>query len=284
MIHQQINSPADASFMVRQYFQTHFTAPFHFHYEYELILIARSHGKLYGGNRVVNFTDGDVYFFGPGFAHCFYNDRTFIESKQTAHAIVIQFKEEFLGSGFFDSPELRSVRKLLALSKCGVKINRPAPELTSFFYSLAESSGMQSLILLLQMLDLFSRQKKNNVSLITAGPQDVFNGYDPGKMEEVFKYVLENFKTEVISKTAARIACMNEAAFCRYFKRRTRKTFSQFVNEVRITHAIKLLVNNESSIMDICFECGFNNISYFNRQFKAIIGKTPFEYRREFAG
>jgi AraC-like DNA-binding protein len=283
MIHQQINSPADASFMVKQYFQSHFTAPFHFHHEYELILIAKSYGKLYAGNRVVNFTDGDVYFFGPGFAHCFYNDKAFIESKQTAHAIVIQFREDFLGKAFFDNAELRKIKSLLSLSCSGIKINKPSKDTTALFNSLTQCSGMQSLILLLQLLDILSNQKKNSFSYITAGPQNVFNGYDPGKMEAVFKYILENFKTEVISKTAASIACMNEAAFCRYFKRRTRKTFSQFVNEVRITHATRLLMNNASSIMDICFECGFNNISYFNRQFKTIIGKTPFDYRKEFA-
>jgi len=283
MIHQQINSPADASFMVRQYFQTHFTAPFHFHHEYELILIAKSYGKLYAGNRVVNFTDGDVYLFGPGFAHCFYNDKSFIESKQTAHAIVIQFKEEFLGKYFFDSAELRKIKNLLSLSRSGIKINKPSNELVSFFHRLTESTGMPSLIQLLQLLDIISNQKKNNTSLITAGPQNVFNDYGDGKIEQVFKYVLENFKTEVESTTAASIACMNDAAFCRYFKRRTRKTFSQFVNEVRITHATRLLMNNDSTITNVCFESGFNNISYFNRQFKAIIGKAPFEYRKAFA-
>jgi len=283
MIFQQINSLADASFMVRQYFQPKFTAPFHFHYDYELIFIAKSYGKLYAGNRVINFNDGDIYFFGPGLAHCFYNDKAFIDSKQTAHAIVIQFKEDFLGKGFFDCAELVKIKKLLALSKAGIKVNRPDAALQSLFYELVESTGMRSLILLLKLMDELSVQKKSNMSFITSGMQSSFNADDPEKLETVFKYVLENYKNEVRSKKAAALAYMNEAAFCRYFKRRARKTFSQFVNDVRITHATKLLAGRDSSIAGVCFECGFNNLSYFNRQFKSIIGKTPFEYRKEFS-
>jgi AraC-like DNA-binding protein len=91
---------------------------------------------------------------------------------------------------------------------------------------------------------------------------------------------LENFKEDITSKKAASLAYLNEAAFCRYFKRQTKKTFSQFVNQVRITHAISLLQDKNLSVGDVCYECGFNTLSYFNRQFKVIINKSPLEYRK----
>lgn len=94
---------------------------------------------------------------------------------------------------------------------------------------------------------------------------------------------MENFKEQVTSQKAASLAFMNESAFCRYFKRRTNKTLSQFVNHVRVTHAIHLLTEGDMSISKVSFECGFDNLSYFNRQFKTITGKTPYTYRKEFS-
>ncbi|HVX52428.1 MAG TPA: AraC family transcriptional regulator [Chitinophagaceae bacterium] len=283
MIYEEIQSPADASFLVREYFQPDLNTPFHFHHEYELLYIGKSYGKLYAGNKVMNFAGGDIYFFGPGFAHCLYTDKSFIQSGQTAHAIVIQFKQDFLGADFFERAELRRVKKLLHQSSAGIKINKTGNGLLQYFAGITKAGDMHSLLLLLQMLDVMSRLRKDDITYISGGPQNAFSNYDPGKMEAVFDYIMDNFIKEVTIKKAASLACMNEAAFCRYFKRRARKTFSQFVNEVRIAHATQLLVNSNNGIADVCFESGFNNVSYFNRQFKAITGKTPFEYRKELA-
>lgn len=91
-----------------------------------------------------------------------------------------------------------------------------------------------------------------------------------------------DFKEHITNQKAASLACMNESAFCRYFKRRTNKTLSQFVSHVRVAHAMHLLAEEDMSISKVCFECGFTNLSYFNRQFKAVTGKTPFIYRKDF--
>ncbi|RYE16367.1 MAG: AraC family transcriptional regulator, partial [Sphingobacteriales bacterium] len=129
----------------------------------------------------------------------------------------------------------------------------------------------------------FSEQPKSNLSPILSDPhRGIFHENDPSKIELVFKYVLDNFRTGVNSRQAASLACLNEAAFCRYFKRRTKKTFSQFVNEVRVTHATGLLLEDNFNITEICFKCGYNNLSYFNRQFKDIMKTTPLGYRKAF--
>lgn len=278
------SSSFGSSFVVKEFYQPRFTSPFHFHDTYELILIEKSYGKLYAGNKVMNFSDGEIFLFGPGFSHCFYNDKSFILSKGMAHAIVIFFKEDFLGKDFFEKPELIKIKELLNRSSAGIQVNKPGNLLSSFFPKLAVEGGMSALLLLLQLLHLLSMQKRKDLSYIIFAPQNaILNNYDHTKLESVFKYVLENFTEDVNTKEAASLAFLNEAAFCRYFKRRTLKTFSQFVNNVRITHATKLLVEKDWDIGSISFECGYNNISYFNREFKTITGMTPLRYRRSFS-
>ena len=150
----------------------------------------------------------------------------------------------------------------------------------SLFAEITKKKGIESLILLLQLLNLLSQQSKNISLINTEISKAGITEKDSARLEPVLKYVIENFKDNLNSKRAASLACLNEAAFCRYFKQRTEQTFSQFVNRVRITHATHLLILEERSISDICYECGYQNISYFNRQFKDIMGCIPFAYRK----
>jgi len=278
-IYQHQSGTADMSFIVREYLQPHFNSPYHFHDSYELILIPKSHGKLYAGTKILNFTDGEIFLFGPGLAHCFLNDRSFKETGETAHAIVIFFKEDFLGKTFFERAELASIRTLLQASSMGLKLNVLDGQLAKGFHRITQSKGMEALLLLLQMLHRLTDMREHLISIDSVIPKVRHEQGDAERLEKIIRYIIDHFKEEPDSKEAASIACMNEAAFCRYFKRRTEKTFSQFVNYVRVTHATNLLAKENWNIASICFECGYRNISYFNRQFKRIMGVTPMEYR-----
>lgn len=283
-IYQHQGSASDLSFSIKEYHQRHFTSPYHFHDCYEMILIARSHGKLYAGTKVLNFEDGDIYMFGPRFAHCFYNDPSFAESGELAHAIVIFLQEDFLGSEFFSKPELAKVKELLQQSKNGIRLTQPTNQLRSFFKELPQKNGMAALLQVLTLMHQLSILPKKQLQTIdTDTSRTRIATEDADKLDAVFKYVMENFKEGVSSKEAATLAHLNEAAFCRYFKKRTEKTFSQFVNYVRVTHATQLLMKRNWSISNICFECGYSNISYFNREFKTLMGMTPMTYRKNFA-
>ncbi|GAA4315260.1 AraC family transcriptional regulator [Compostibacter hankyongensis] len=265
-------------FIVKEYRQDHFTSPFHFHDLYELILIVRSYGKLYAGNKVLNFKDNEVFLFAPGFAHCFYNERSFISSGETAHAIVIFFRGDFLGKDFFSNAEMARSRDLFQNAAFGIKVTDTDALMHGYFTSITQKSGMDALIILLQLINLLSG--RNDLSLINPEVSRVtLNNADSARLEPVLKYVIENFKDEIYNREAAALACLNEAAFCRYFKSRTQQTFSQFVNNVRVVHAADLLLKEDRGIADIGYECGFKNISYFNRQFKNIMGQTPMAYR-----
>ncbi|RCH56228.1 hypothetical protein DJ568_05705 [Mucilaginibacter hurinus] len=279
--YQQLATPANSSLVIKRWNQPKFTAPFHFHNAYELIWIMQSYGKLYAGNKIMNFSQGDIFFFGPGLAHFFYNEPG--NPEESAHAMVVQFAEDFMGKEFFEKPEFRKIKKLMLEAHAGIKLNTPNAELQNMFLKFADGADTKNFITLMELLDAWSLQPKNNmISILSDTNKAIFHESDTSKTELVFKYVLDNFKGNVNSKEAASLACLNDAAFCRYFKRRTRKTFSQFVNEVRVTHATGLLLEDKLNITEVCYACGYNNLSYFNRQFKAIMKVTPLEYRKAF--
>ncbi|WP_374741913.1 AraC family transcriptional regulator [Parapedobacter sp. 2B3] len=280
-VFQHQSGAADMSFVVREYLQPYFDSPFHFHDTYELIMIPNSYGKLYVDNRIVNFSAGEVYLFGPGLPHCFLNDRSFKDTGETAHAIVIFFKKDFLGNDFFGKAELIGIRDLLISCKQGLKLPTYDHTLADQFHQIAQSKSMDALLLLLQILHRLTSYKEQLLTIGSMTPRVKSNQEDANRLEKVIRYIVDHYKDEPDSKVAASIACMNEAAFCRYFKRRTEKTFSQFVNYVRVTHATELLIKENWNIASICFECGYKNVSYFNRQFKHIMGITPLEYRSE---
>lgn len=267
-------------FIVKEYCQHHFTSPFHFHDLYELILIEKSYGKLYAGNKVLTFKENEVYMFAPGFAHCFYNEKSFTASGEIAHAIVIFFKKDFLGQDFFCDPEMSRTQELFRKAVFGIKVNSSSTLIRSYFMEISQKRGMDALIILLQLIKLLS-DKKESISLINQEISKItLNNADSVRLEPVLKYVIENFKDDLENKQAAALACLSESAFCRYFKSRTQQTFSQFVNNVRVVHAADLLLKEERGIADIGYDCGFKNISYFNRKFKSIMGQTPMDYRK----
>ena len=282
--YRHISTHEDASFVIKEFCQPRFTNTFHFHHGYELILIVKSSGKIYAGNKVMNYNEGEIYMFGPGLVHCFCNNTSPLDTTgEIAHAIIIQFSEDFIGKGFFDNLELRKIKELMQLSEYGIRFNKISSAMNSLFFQFQVNQQMKNLIILLQILDELSQRSRENVLLLTDDPRKIhYKDVDSKKLESIFKYVLDNYHQQVDSKSAASLACMNEAAFCRYFKKRTTKTFSQFVNEIRISHATRLLIGTETGISEICYTCGFDNISYFNRQFKIFQGKSPRDYRKAF--
>lgn len=281
--YRHISTPEEASFVVKEFCQPHFTNTFHFHHGYELILIVKSAGRMYAGNKVMNYQEGEIYMFGPGLVHCFCNNSSPVDTGEIAHAIIIQFTEDFIGKDFFDNVELRKIKDLMQLSEYGIKFKWTSANADALFFQFRPNQQMKNLIILLQILDELSLRSSESVQLLTDDSSKIrYKDADSKKLESIFKYVLDNYHQHVDSKSAASLACMNEAAFCRYFKKRTTKTFSQFVNEIRISHATKLLIGTDTGIAEICYACGFDNISYFNRQFKIYQGKSPRDYRKAF--
>ncbi|WP_298717103.1 AraC family transcriptional regulator, partial [Chitinophaga sp.] len=165
----------------------------------------------------------------------------------------------------------------------GIRFGDQYKALSQLFFRFQPNQQMKNLIVLLQILEELSRHVREQAPTITDDSRKIqYKESDAEKLSSIFNYVFENYQTGVDIQTAASLACMSEAAFCRYFKRNTHKTFSQFVNEIRISHATRLLIGKDDSITDICYACGFDNVSYFNRQFKVHQGMTPRDFRKVF--
>jgi AraC-like DNA-binding protein len=262
----------------QEFIQTRFTSPFHLHDEFELILIKRSNGKLYVGNNVTNFRDGDIFLFAPGLPHCFYNNRGYEKGNIPAHAVVVLFRRDFLGINFFSKTEVSQLNRLIKKGEFGVQILNPSKALINRMLELNHKKNLERLVDFLLILHELAGKRNtkllsavNNLSAASLSESKVIN--------DVYKYVAENFQKEITFGIAASVANMQKAAFCRYFKRKTKKKFTEFVNETRIMHARKLLSETDKTIGEVAFECGYENISYFNRQFRLCCNTSPGIFR-----
>jgi AraC-like DNA-binding protein len=262
----------------QEFIQPRFTSPFHLHDEFELIVIIKSHGKLYVGNNVTNFNDGDLFLFAPGLPHCFYNTRGYGKGIELSHAVVVFFKRDFLGSNFFDKTEVTQLNRLIKKSEFGVQISNPSRTLIERIIMLNQKKNLEKLGDFLLVLNELAGKK--NIKLLSSENSLSAASLSESKViKDVYKYVAENFLKEITFSTAASVANMQKAAFCRYFKRKTKKKFTEFVNETRIMHARKLLAETDKTIIEVAFACGYENTSYFNRQFKLCCNTSPTGFR-----
>ena len=265
-------------FHYQEFIQPHFTSPFHLHDEFELILIVKSHGKLFIGNSITNFTNGELYLFAPGLPHCFFNSRGYDKSNELAHAIVIQFRKDFLGNTFFEKTEVSNLNRLVKKAEFGIQFLNPDKLVQKRIQSMNQKKGLEKLAdFLLLLNDLASA---NNIKLLSTENTLKISGLNDSLIiNNVYRYVAENFQKKISFDTAASVANMQRSAFCRYFKRKTKKKFTQFVNEIRIMHSCKLLADTDKTIIEVAFQCGYENTSYFNRQFRLYCNNSPKEFR-----
>ncbi len=268
------------SFLIKKFDKKGFAAPFHFHPEFELTSIVQGKGKRFVGNNMTGFQSDDLVLMGPLVPHCW--KLTPLEKTQ-ATSLVIHFNYDFLGKDFFEKPELSFIRKLLKRSECGIeflgKIKEQVKENMALMFE--EKNQFKRLIFMLNILNTLavSREyvllnKKNSVT-----PQSDDNRE---RINEVFGYIVENFHDEILLNEAAKKIGMTPNAFCKYFKKITRKTFIETVIDYRINFATQQLVETDKSIADICFESGFRDMSHFYKMFSSRRKTSPFNYRKQF--
>jgi AraC-like DNA-binding protein len=275
--YEKLRVDENCLFHFQEFVQERFDSPLHVHDEFELILIAKSHGKLYVGNEVTNFTENDVFLFAPGIPHCFYNTKDYERGGVPAHALTVQFKYDFLGKDFFDKTESYKVKQLINLSKAGIHFNNPSKRLKSRIQNLDKQNNLQRLGYLLFVLSELANSRE--YTLLTSDNL-LLNNSESQVINDVIQYVAENFQKDISLGKAADIANMQKSAFCRYFKRRTKKRFMEFVNETRLKHAQKLLVETDKNVLEIAYECGYESTSYFYRVFKHYNLISPVNYRK----
>jgi AraC-like DNA-binding protein len=271
------------SFVTRFFDYQYYPTPWHFHPEYELVLVTESTGKRFIGDHISDFKPGDLALIGPYLPHTYKNDAKYFEDDSTlrAKSIVVHFKEDSFGSGFFDLPESTRIASLLERSFRGIAVTGKTNELVAQkLYQLLEKKGCSRWLQLLDILNILSESK--DLNYICNHAITGRNTAETIRMNQVINFVLGNFKREISIAEVAGLTNMAENSFSRYFSQRTRKSFTSFVNEVRLNHASKLLIETTKSVTDICLECGYNNLSNFNRQFLKVYKKNPLGFRQIF--
>lgn len=277
---EQVPVCSDSSFLVREFNVPYFEAPLHFHPVFELTLITESNGKRFIGDHIENFDVDDLVLIGPDLPH-FYrcsDDYYYTDPSNRARAIIIQFDKKFLGKDFFSIPEMKRVELLFSDAMRGISYyGKTRTEIISRMKNIRFTDGVERLTQLLGILDILS--KSDEYHLLSRHQMVGYNPKDTERMNKIYEYVIDNYARTINLKDVADNANMSEAAFCRYFKKKTRKTFTTFLNELRIANATKLLIEDDLNIGEICYKCGFENLSNFNRQFKTITKLSPKDYK-----
>jgi len=274
---EKLNLAERHSFYAKTHNTPYFEVTWHQHAEMELILFKEGHGTSFIGNHVGEFQKGDIFFLGPDLPHTFQkaNKDLFVS------AVVIQFLENFWGSSFISLPECKSLRELFETSLNGLKIKGSTKLfLYDIISKLENVSGLYRIIRLAECLHLIAENKE--YELLSSHEVKEFNAHNKERIDSIYQYTIEHYYEPITLEKVASIASMSVPAFCNYFKKTTRKTYIEFLNDVRIDNACKLLVDTEKCITDICYNSGFNTLANFNRQFHKVKQITPSHYRKMF--
>jgi AraC-like DNA-binding protein len=258
--------------------------PWHYHPEHEIIFVEKSYGIRLMGNHIGNFSDGDLMFIGSNLPHVWKNDKDFYKKNKSlfVDVYVIQFCEDALVKGFFDLPEFTRIRNLFKLGRQGLLVKGKDHKIISeLIKAVYNSSGVERLILFFKTLEALANTTDYQL-LSSLGYANSVTTTDTERINKVMDLLMENYNQEIKLEEVASLVDLNKSSFCRYFKSRTHKTCSQFLNEIRIAHACKLLINSNMTVSEICYETGYNNISHFNRQFKLITNFTAREYAKKY--
>lgn len=276
---EKINPTFGSSVTVRQYRDPcRNKLPYwHIHPEMELVYVNGGSGKRHIGNQLSYFSNGDLIFIGANLPHFGFTDRLTGNRSET----ILQMREDFLGEHFFSIPEMAPVKKLMERARRGIAFHGKTKRLIGAqIEKLVESDPYDRLLKVLAILRQLASSEEYTLLNIDGFVLEI-EPRDHDRINRVYQYVRNNFQRPITLDEIADQVSMTEPAFCRYFKKISGKTFTKFVNEYRLVHASKLLSESPANITDICFDCGFNNFSHFNKQFKLFTGKSPSDYRKE---
>lgn len=284
MEYLELNLPQepDKSFVVFKEIGKFFPCPWHYHPEYELVSVIKSTGRRMAGDHIGYFKEGDLVLLGPFLPHLWANDAEFVNGNSNilAEAIVIHFKENFLGEQLFKIPEMEAFNNFLKMSNRGILIKGEAKErINSLMKKMPGLSGLQRLSFLLSIFDILSGPVEYEL-LASPGFVDNINLNGSDRLKKVIDYIMKNFDQNITLPKAASNANMSLTSFCNFFKENYRLTFVEYLNSVRVGHACKLLTEKDRNIVDVAYGSGYTSLANFNKQFKKYKQMTPTEYRR----
>lgn len=284
MMHEQVDFPGCSAIKVKWREMPHFTYPWHFHSEYELLYVLEGHGTSFVADNIEQFQAGDLVLMGSNLPHFWRSDESYLDKsgKLQVKYMVIQFPNDFFKEQILNYPEFHIIGELLERSSRGIRFS---PEITQMvskkIIKVNKTKGLKRIFLVLQILQILAQ---TNEYKLLAGElyKDENHDFTSNRLTKVMHYLNTNYQKKIELDKVAEIASLHPSAFCRYFKEKSGKSLIEFVNDMRISYACRLIFEGKMSVSQICFESGFNNLSNFNRTFKKHTNFTPSNYFQEF--
>jgi AraC-like DNA-binding protein/uncharacterized cupin superfamily protein len=284
IMHEQVDFPGRSAIKVKWREMPHFTYPWHFHSEYELLYILEGEGTSFVADNIEVFQAGDLVLMGSNLPHFWRSDASYFEKKGKLKVkyMVIQFPNDFFKEQILNYPEFHVIGEMLERSSRGIRFSAEvAQKTTKKIFKIDKSKGLNRILLLLQLLQTLALTDEYK---LLAGElyHDKSHNFTSDRLTKVMHYLNTNYQHKIELKQVADIANLHPSAFCRFFKEKSGKSLSEFVNDMRISYACRLIIEGKMSVSQICFEVGFNNLSNFNRTFKKHTGFNPSNYFQEF--
>jgi AraC-like DNA-binding protein len=280
---QRIHLAENQSYNVLKVDRPYFVVPWHVHPEIEIMLVVQGEGTRFVGDSVERFEPGDLVMVGANLSHVWKNSTRHYEENTglRAKARVILFGEDCFGPAFFKVPEMQPVQALLQRAERGIVFHGKTRQgVADKIFRAHAQEGIKRFLTFIDILHDLARSREFTL-LSSVGYSQSMQADDMSRINKVLDYLMRDFRNPIRLEDIAARANMAPTSFCRYFKSRTNKTVISFVNELRVGYAHKLLIETPHTITDIAYECGFNNVSNFYRQFQTITGRSPLQYRRE---
>jgi AraC-like DNA-binding protein len=259
----------------------HFYDQLHQHPEIQIMFIEAGEGTVIAGDYVGRFQPDDMFIIGSGQPHVFRCDQSYYDSPDptAARCITLYFNERYFGKELWGSNELVLVREFAASSQKSYQLEGEAQdEAGKIIRKLGASQGLQKLVNFFLLLKLLIETPDKKTLSIQPGR---LLHSEEGRMNSIIEFTFRESHRKIYLSEVAQLANLSAEAFCRYFKLHTRKTYINFLNEVRVSYACQMLIHRDVSIQEICYQTGFSNISNFNRIFKKITKKTPVAFRQQ---
>ncbi|QNL48658.1 helix-turn-helix transcriptional regulator [Olivibacter sp. SDN3] len=272
---------ASSSFSIRKEQLPNINNKWHCHVEMELIHFHRGSGTQFVGDHVKRFSAGDVVLVGTNLPHYWRFDQETISNNPKPYSTVLHFNEDFIGDRWKIAPESKMIQSLFRKADQGVLITgKSAAKVAEHLEAIYEAESFQRILCLLQCLHEISLMKELKL-LSSLGFEYKNTRVETNRLNDIYTFTLNNFRNKISLEDIAAVADLVPSSFCRYFKHHSGKTYTQFLQDIRIGYACKLLLEDKNSLKQICYDSGFSNYTSFHEIFKSVTGKTPREYKAQ---
>jgi len=253
----------------------YYTWEYHYHPEYEIVCVPYGRGTRHVGNHFCNYENGDLVLIGPNLPHSGFG----LNANCLHEEVVVQIKQDVFTNSFLSLPEMSSINHLLDKAKCGMHFKGGTKDkLTKKLLRLSKLSPFDRFVELAYILQMMANSEEyellNPEIMLPAAMKK-----NSIRLQNIFTYVEQHFHEEIDVQKVASLASLSVPSFCTYFKKIMKVTFTDFLNQYRIQRSC-ILLQQDKTIGETCFECGFNNVTYFNKVFKKFLNTTPSEFKK----